>query len=97
MLTHVVDGIEFEWDPEKASSNLDKHGVAFEEACEVFFDPFLHSEDGTREGFEARAAVIGMTGRWRILYVVHVERGERLRLISARLATAAERKRYEDG
>lgn len=97
MLRHVLDGIEFEWDPNKASVNLEKHGVAFEEACEVFFDPFLRSEDGTREGFEARTAVIGMSVRWRILFVVHVERSDRLRLISARPATAAERKRYEDG
>ncbi len=97
MWTHVLNGIEFEWDPDKASSNLDKHGVAFEEACEAFFDPFLFAEDASREGFETRTAIIGMSVQWRILYVVHLERDERLRLISARLATAAERRRYEDG
>lgn len=97
MWLHVVDGIDFEWDPEKAAANLEKHGVAFEEACEVFFDPFLVTEDASRKRFEARSAVIGMTLRWRLLYVVHVERGERLRIVSARLSTATERKRYEDG
>ncbi len=95
--THVVDGLQFEWDPEKAAGNLEKHGITFEEACEVFFDPFLLAEDASREPFEARMAVIGMTLRWRVLFVVHVERSEGLRLISARPATAAERKRYEDG
>lgn len=97
MWTHVVDGLEFEWDPEKAAANLEKHGLSFEEACEVFLDPFVLYEDASRERFEARSAVIGMSFRWQVLFVVHVERGERVRVISARLATAAERRRYEDG
>jgi uncharacterized protein len=97
MWRHLRDGIEFEWDPEKAAANLDKHGVAFEEASEVFFDPFLVTEDATREHFEERIAVIGMSRRWRMLFVVHVERNERLRSVSARPTTTAERKRYEDG
>ena len=90
----MVEG-DFEWDSGKAASNLLKHGVSFAEAATVFADPFaVYLDDGSGEG---RMVVIGASLRERVLYVVHVERGQRDRIISARTATAAERAVYESG
>ncbi len=96
-VSYTLHDINFEWDGDKAASNLSKHNVLFEVACEVFFDPFLRVEDaGVKEG-EQREAVIGLTVNWRLLYVVYVMRkGDVVRLISARVATEVERKQYED-
>ncbi len=87
----------FEWDPEKAKSNEQKHGITFEEASSVFADAFsltihdpLHSED------EERFVIIGISIKNRILTVVHTEREGRLRIISARKATNKERFYYEN-
>jgi uncharacterized protein len=87
----------FEWDYEKAHSNVAKHGVSFDEASTAFWDTLsktirdpLHSED------EDRFVLIGYSYRNRLIVVVHTERGERIRIISARLAASAERKRYEE-
>ena len=89
---------EFEWHPEKAESNLQKHGVSFEEAASVFFDPLsltipdpLHSDD------ENRFVTNGLSSQQRHLVVVHSERDDKIRIISARLATPGERKKYEAG
>jgi uncharacterized DUF497 family protein len=86
----------FEWDDEKAKLNLRKHGVDFEEAKTVFEDPSalvlpdeLHSED------EERWIILGLSIVARVLLVVHTERAERLRIISARQATPSEREQYE--
>ena len=88
---------EFEWDEEKAQSNLKKHGVSFEEAATIFNDPKVatisdpdHSED------EERYVSIGMSVIMRLLSVIHTFRKERIRLISARKATKAEKKNYEN-
>ena len=90
-----LQGIDFEWDQEKAFSNQQKHGISFQNACGVFFDPFVMSlEDEIIEG-EERSSVVGVTTDWQILYVVYVWRGDVIRLISARLATSHERKIYE--
>jgi uncharacterized DUF497 family protein len=90
----VIEG-SFEWDSDKASANIAKHGVSFAEAATVFADPFaVYLDDGSGEG---RMVVIGTSLRQRILYVVHVERGERDRILSARSATPAERAVYESG
>ena len=93
---HILHEILFEWDSRKAGSNLRKHGLHFESACEVFFDPFLLAveEDETVAG-ELREKVIGLTRGWKLLYVVYVMREDRIRLVSAREATAAERLLYE--
>ena len=89
-----VDG-DFEWDEGKAEANLAKHGISFAEAATVFADPFgIFLDDGSGSG---RMVVIGMSLRRRVLYVVHVERGDRDRIISARMATRAERDVYENG
>jgi uncharacterized protein len=90
----VVDG-DFEWDDAKARSNLAKHGVSFPEAATVFADPAaVYLDDGSDTH---RTVVIGTSLRERLLYVVHVERGERDRIISARPASQPERDVYETG
>jgi len=90
----VVEG-DFEWDSTKAESNLAKHGVSFSEAATVFADPMaIYLDDGSGAG---NMVVIGTSLRERLLYVVHVERGERDRIISARPATATERTVYDSG
>jgi len=90
----VVEG-DFEWDSVKAVSNLVKHGVSFAEAATVFADPLaVYLDDGSGIG---HVVVIGTSLRERLLYVVHVERGVRERIISARSAMAAERAVYETG
>jgi len=87
----------FEWDPGKARRNFRMHGVSFDEASTAFRDPLsktiddpLHSED------EERFVLLGLSHRNRLLVVVHTERGDRIRLISARLASHTERGRYEE-
>jgi uncharacterized DUF497 family protein len=90
----VVEG-DFEWDSTKAESNLAKHGVSFSEAATVFADPMaVYLDDGSGTG---NMVVIGTSLRERLLYVVHVERGERDRIISARTATVNERTVYDSG
>jgi len=92
----LYQGQRFVWDANKAANNVSKHGVSFENACEVFFDPFVMIEDAGPES-EDRQAVIGLAEDWQLLFVVHLIREEEvIRIISARLATAQERKRYED-
>lgn len=89
---------EFEWDPEKAESNVRKHGVSFAEAATVFFDFFsvtvpdpLHSVD------ENRFVITGLSYLQRQLVVIHLDRGDKIRIVSARLATPTERTKYESG
>ncbi len=87
--------MEVEWDPNKANINLKKHGVRFSDAEAVLFDPnALSFEDETSKG-EQRFVVIGMDHLWRLLVVVYTDRGNRIRLISARPATRSERRNYE--
>jgi uncharacterized protein len=81
----------------QASANLAKHGVRFEAACEIFLDPFVRSLDASVNE-ELRAAAIGVTEDWKLLFVVHLVREDDfIRIISARPATAKERRLYEDG
>jgi uncharacterized DUF497 family protein len=85
----------FEWEVEKAKANLRKHGLSFETACEVFFDPFVRLIDAGSDE-ESRDAAVGFSEDSRLLFVVHLIReGERIRIISARMATAREREEYE--
>ena len=87
----------YEWDAAKAARNLKKHGLSFEEAATVFFDPLAVTfVDPDNSGTENREITIGHTMKERLVFVAHCERGKRIRLISARLATKAERKQYED-
>lgn len=89
-----LQGSEFEWDANKAQSNIDKHGVTFEEAAEVFFDPFYQSGDATVND-ELREFVVGYSLMQRMLLVVYVDSNRRSRIISARPATRNERRLYE--
>jgi hypothetical protein len=93
----VYAGQRFRWSSEKALANLKKHGIQFEQACEVFADRFFRLVDTTTDD-EAREAVLGMTEDLTSLFVVHVvrERGRVIRVISARKATRSERRIYED-
>ena len=93
---YTLHGIEFEWDDDKASTNLRKHQISFEMACEVFHDPFVKMVDEEEVDDELREAVIGMTVDWRLLYVVYVFREDVVRIISARTVTTVERKDYEE-
>ncbi len=92
---HRLQGVAFEWDSAKAASNVLRHGVPFELACEVFFDPFVRVIDATEED-EGRDAAIGYTETESLLYVVHVGCHEEvIRIISARPASRKERQLYE--
>ena len=88
----VVYG-DFEWDALKAATNVRKHGVSFEEASTIFSDPsyLLQPDAQSLDRFLA----IGLSGLLRILVVVHVERGPRVRIISARKAKQSEARTYE--
>lgn len=88
----VVYG-DFEWDSWKATGNLRKHGVSFEEATTVFADPsYVLQLDRTEED---RLIAIGVSGLLRMLVVVHIEKGPRVWVISARKATTLEEGTYE--
>ena len=90
--------MNFEWDMEKARNNLRKHGVGFMEASSVFYDPLaVTGLDPDHSIGEERLITYGMSSLGRLLLVVHTERGENLRIITARVATANERVIYEEG
>ncbi|HEX8891092.1 MAG TPA: BrnT family toxin [Pyrinomonadaceae bacterium] len=89
---------EFEWDREKAESNFQKHEVSFEEAATVFFDPLsLTVPDLLHSGEENHFVTTGLSDKQCQLVVVHTEGDDRIRIITARLATPSERKNYESG
>jgi uncharacterized DUF497 family protein len=95
VVTFIFRGVTFEWDPIKASSNVAKHGVTFEGACEVFFDPFRRVVD-IGEAEEDRDAIVGYTKSESLLTVIHLVRHEKIfRIISARRASKEERRLYE--
>lgn len=89
-----LQGIHFEWDENKARQNIEKHGVTFEEAASVFFDPFYQEGDAARND-EHRSFIIGYSTAQSLLLTIYVERGQRNRIISARPATRIERRMYE--
>jgi uncharacterized DUF497 family protein len=87
----------FEWDTEKAASNFAKHGVPFEEARTAFADPFASITDEPRHSVgELREVLMGLSDRGRLIVVMFTERGEAVRIISARQATHNERRNYEE-
>ena len=87
--------IRFQWDENKAQSNIQRHEIAFEEAAEVFFDPFHQTGNASTDN-EQRDFILGYSLKQRILLVVYVERDKWTRIISARCATRYERKSYEN-
>ena len=89
--------LQFEWDSAKAKSNLTKHNVSFEEATTVFGDAnSLTINDPDHSKSESRSITIGNSHAAKILVVVHTERGDNIRIISARRASRRERKSYEE-
>ena len=87
----------FEWDAGKAEANLHKHQISFDEAQAVIMDDFsIAIPDPDHSDMEDRMIIIGMSDRRRLLVVIYAERGDRIRLISARKATRAERRNYEN-
>ena len=90
--------LSFEWDTSKAKANLVKHAVSFEEASTVFGDPLsLTIPDPAHSQVEDRFIVLGQSHQRKLLVVVHTERGDNIRIISARRASRRERKSYEEG
>ncbi len=90
--------MRFEWNNDKAASNLLKHGVSFEEAKTVFDDPlYLDFYDPDHSEDEERYLIVGQSNRGRLLIVSYTERGDVTRLISAREVTRTERETYAEG
>ena len=88
--------LTFEWDTNKARWNLAKHGGSFEESSTVFGDPpSLTIPDPVHSKVEERFVTIGTSHRGKLL-VVNTERGDNIRIISARVASRRERKSYEE-
>ena len=88
--------VRYVWDPKKARTNEHNHGVSFEEAATAFADPLALIADDLAH--PERAILIGMSWKSRILLTVFIEKSEEeIRLISARLASRPERRRYEEG
>lgn len=91
-----MNSLRFEWNEQKAQTNFRKHGVSFDEAATVFYDPlYLEDYDEADSGQEDRFKVIGESENGRLLVVTYVERIDRVRIISSRLATKNERRYYE--
>lgn len=89
--------MKFEWNPQKAALNLRNHGVSFEAAASVFGDPLAGTiPDPEHSTEELRFITIGVTPAQRLLVVVHTDRADRIRIISARPATRAEKKKHEE-
>lgn len=94
--SYTLEEIHFEWDETKADSNIEKHKVSFETACEVFLDPFLQSKEVELIDDELREVVVGATETLRLLYVAYTLRDDKIRIISARNITKKERIEYEN-
>ena len=89
--------LTFEWNAAKAALNLAKHGVSFEEAATLFGDPLsVTIFDPAHSQSEKRFIILGCSHLDKLLVVVHTERGDNIRIISARLASRRERKCYEE-
>ena len=90
--------LRFEWDADKATHNWEKHGVTFEEAVTVFFDPLsLTIPDPLHSVMEDRLVTLGESHSGELLVVVHTQREGAIRIISARAATGKEHRDYEQG
>jgi len=94
--SYTLEEIHFEWDETKADSNIEKHKVSFETACEVFLDPFLQSKEVELIDDELREVVVGATETLRLLYVAYTLRDDKIPIISARNITKKERIEYEN-
>ncbi len=90
-------GIKFEWDPNKAAINFQKHKVSFEEAATVFRDTLSTTvSDPNHSEEEDRHIIVGLSSRFKLLMVAYAERGNCIRIISTRELTPTERRQYEE-
>lgn len=97
VLRSILLKVNFEWDPQKAERNQLKHGVSFREAASIFADPLsITYDDPVHSGNEHRFITVGMSYKGRVLLAAHVDRRDRVRIISARQTTRRERKHYEE-
>jgi len=90
--------MKFEWDPKKATANVKKHGVTFQEAATIFGDPLaITFNDPDHSMSENRYITFGLSLQKRLIVVSHTERGDRMRIINARLMDHKEIRIYEEG
>ena len=90
--------MDFEWDPAKAAANFKKHGVTFEHAVSALQDDLAATaRDLTHSNVENRFITMGVSAHGQLLTVSHTDRGDSIRIISARLATRTERTIHEEG
>jgi len=90
--------MKFEWDPKKATANVKKHGVTFQEAATIFGDPLaITFDDPDHSMSENRYITFGLSLQKRLIVVSHTERIDRTRIINARLMDRKERRIYEEG
>ena len=90
--------MKFAWDPKKATANVKKHGVTFQEAATIFGDPLaITFDDPDHSMSENRYITFGLSLQKRLIVVSHTERGDRTRIINARLMDRKERRIYEEG
>jgi len=88
--------VQFEWDTKKAEHNIKKHGVSFDEAVTIFYDPLSATFDDPDHSIgEQRYITVGFSSQGLLLVVAHAERKKNIRIISARPATSQERKKHE--
>jgi uncharacterized protein len=91
-----MDSLRFEWDNQKAQINFKKHGVSFDEAATIFYDPFyLEDYDEAHSDREDRFKIMGMSSNGRLLVAIYVQRLDRIRIISSRLVSKNERQIYQ--
>ena len=96
MVRYKFGDLEFSWDERKASANFRKHGVRFEEAVPVFLDPLARMyDDPDHAAAEARFLLVGHSLTGRLLLVVHAEKNDTIRIISARRTSRRERRAYD--
>ena len=90
--------MKFEWDPKKATANFKKHGVTFQEAATIFGDPLaITFDDPDHSMSENQYITFGLSLQKRLIVVSHTERGDRTRIINARLMDRKEIRIYEEG
>lgn len=92
---HILQDCVFTWDASKAAANVRKHGVRFEEACEVFFDPLYEMEEDPSSKGDQRWRIVGFTGADQLLVVVATEPASAWPIILARRVGSGERRKHE--
>ena len=92
---HIIGSMDVGWDPSKARTNLEKHGISYSDVEPAFYDEFAISIPAEFSEAEERFLLIGRDALGRVLTICYTYRGESIRLISARQSTKSERREYE--